>query len=260
MRASQSRETGAVLLMVLVALALLAAVAASSARLAASAIVSTKAEGALLGEQITVVSALALIAARMNGPNPLPQDGTPVALKLPDREIEVRVHAVAGLVNPNSAPRPLLVALFRTAGTQPLLAEQLADRIITKRTLAEAQGAGRAFRFASDMRRLLADQAGLWVQLRGLTTFMGANVNFDPNTAPLRLRAVAPPATLGGFDLYAGTAALESAGLYEVYISNLDPALGGVTHASVSITASGYRVVALDWPQTPLLADRNPVP
>lgn len=256
----QKPESGAVLLMVLVALALLAAVAAATARLSASAIASTKAETALLGDEIALRSALALVAARMNGPAPLPQDGTIVRLPLPDRVMEARLYAAAGLVNPNTAPRPLLIALFRSADTPPLQAERLADRIISHRSMAQAAGSKRAFVLPSDMRRLLGDQPGLWPHLRRLTTFLGANVNFDPDTAPARLKAVAPPATLDGFDLYAGAATLESAGFLEIYLRSIEPPRGGAIHVSVKIIPSGYRVVALDWPVPQSSEDRNPVP
>ena len=242
------QEAGAVLLMVLVALALLAAVAAAAARLSASALAATHAETSYLKEQLALSSALALVTARMNGPDPLPQDGTPTRLALPDRKVEARLFSVAGLVNPNTAPRPLLVALFRSNDTSPLRAEALADRVLEHRLKATSAGAGPAFRLASDMRRLLADEPELWRHLRDMTTYLGSNVNFDPSTAPPRLAVVVPAATLGSVDLYAGAATQQSSGFYELYLRDIDTSRSGTTHISLRITPTGYRVGTLDWP------------
>lgn len=245
------QEAGAVLLMVLVALALLAAVAAAAARLSASALATTRSETLLLKDQLALPSALALVAARMNGRDPLPGNGTPTRLTLPDRKLEARIFSVAGLVNPNTAPRPLLIALFRSADTPPLRAETLADRILDRRAKATSAQAGRAFLLASDLRHLLADEPALWPRLRELTTCLGANVNFDAGSAPARLAAVAPAASLGSVDLYAGAATQDSAGFYELYLRDTDPPRGGTTHVSLRITADGYQVAAIDWPLDP---------
>jgi type II secretory pathway pseudopilin PulG len=61
-------------------------------------------------------------------------DGTPRALRLFDRDIEVRIESEAGKIDLNAAPPPLLAALFRSQGMPPAEAEQLAGRVAAWRT------------------------------------------------------------------------------------------------------------------------------
>ena len=242
-------ERGAVLLMVLIALALLAAIAAAMARLSVAAISASKAEAALMAEQLALPSVLAMVAARLTGPDPVRRDGSPVALALPDRRVEVRLQPVAGLVNPNTAPQPGLVALFRTAGVPTVTATALAARVLAARSQDRPADQARAFRFPSDLRQLLADHPGLWPRLRGLVTVLGGNVNFDPGSAPPALRAMVPAASAATLDLYGGTASADSAAFYELYIRSIDPPRGGVTQVSVRFDDTGYRVVMVAWPE-----------
>ena len=108
-------EEGAVLLVVLVALALLAAMAGVALRLGQAGLHALAAEQVVAGREVLVPSALAVLGLRLGEGSDLPRDGSPVLLDLPGGRIGARVQAAEGLVGWQYWPAPEGVSLASPA-------------------------------------------------------------------------------------------------------------------------------------------------
>ncbi len=242
----KAREDGAVLLVVLVALALLAAMAGVALRLGQAGLHALAAERAVAGREVLVPSALALLGVRLGEGSDMPRNGDPVVLDLPGGRVEVRVQAAEGLVNPDHARLPILQTLFTAAGASPEQALRLARAISDARQVQALAG-------PEDVAPLFAGDQALWPKVARYFTFLGTKTTVDPMTAPAELQAALAGVTGAGVDITQG---LVMRGFYEIDLRVLAPdetvetARGLFTHVSVLRDKAGrLHVFRTDWPQ-----------
>lgn len=240
------REEGAVLLVVLMALALLAALAGIALRYGASGLHGLQAERAAFAREVMIPSTLAALGPLLDPADDFPRDGTPMALDLPGARVEVRVQAAEGLVNPAHARLPILQALLAAAGASPEQATRLASAI------SEARQA-RPMERPSDLAPLFLGDADLWPRVAPLITFLGSRTTVDPQTTPAALRPWMVAVVSAGVDL---TQTAPSRGYFEIDLRGLaadetpDTAQSLFTHVAVLRDKAGrLHVFAQDWPQ-----------
>lgn len=237
-------ESGVVLVIVLVALAILAALVAVAVNLTRSGLRAAQGEDGLFRADLLAPQILAIVATGLEGAPPLPRDGAPTVVTIGTDRVVLRVQAASGLVNPNTARPPLLTAWFGLAGLGAAESAPLVARIMARR----ADGA-RPFLERADVADLLADRPGLWPRLRAYTTVLGGAVALDPTSAPLRLQALSAAPNLGGVNLAAPGPVNGSDGFFELSFVRIDHP-ETVTRAQVLLDASGkLHLLSLNWPE-----------
>lgn len=244
---SARRESGAVLLVVLVALALLAALAGVATRLSQSGLSGLRGERAEFRRELLITSALAEIGAKLADPKGLPRDGTAIRLSLPGGLVEARVQAASGLVNPNFAGDPVLLAVMTALQATPEQAVRLTKAINAVR----AARTGMAFRDLSDLAPIFAADPDLWQRLQPYLTLLGSGRTPDLATTPPFLREALPALTPEAVDFYqVGLSA--GKGFYEITLKvvepdQTDPAMA--THVSALADArGGLKIFSVGWP------------
>jgi hypothetical protein len=242
------REDGAVLLVVLVALALLAALAGVALRLGQSGVQGLAAERVEFSREVLTRSALAVLGARLTDTGDLPRDGTPTLLTLPGGQVEARVQAAEGLVNPGYARLPILQAVLEAEGGSPEQGLRLA------RAISDARQA-RALAGPADVAPLFAADLALWPKVAPLLTYLGKRSTVDPAVAPQVLRDALAGAGNAGVDLTQGVA---QRGYFEIDLRVLAPgetlrtAKGLFSHVSVLRDRAGrFHLFSATWPQEP---------
>lgn len=245
------KERGAVLLVVLVALALLAALAGAVTRMSRSEILGLQAERAQFQRENLMHSALAKLQVDLENTTALPRDGTPTRWALPGGTVEIQVQAANGLINPNTAREPLILAVLIALQASPAQAARLASAIMA----ARAGQTEAAFRSLSEVALLFVDDPALWQRLRPYLTLLGKTQTLDPTTAPRFLQAAAPVANPAGIDFYNTGQTNGRDGYFEVSLRIVDPAAKETDHAnpllraSVLLDAQGVlHFITLDWP------------
>lgn len=234
-------EEGAVLLLVLIALALVAALAGIALRLDRAGLSGLRAEAVLFNRTLAEQSALAVVASRL-GPAPsLPRDGTPVMLTVEGEGVQVSIRAAEGLVNPAHARLPILRALFQAKGASPDQALDLARRVLAARIAGHMAG-------PRDFALVLSGDPGLWRRVAPDITFLGAAATVNASAAPPDLRAALAGIAEAGVDL---TQAPPQRGLYEIDVALIlpDGLPGPVSRHSVLQDRSlRLHPVAQSWP------------
>lgn len=176
-------ESGAILVAVLLVLTLLAGIAAALVHSGRNALLTLRAEDALLRRENALHAALASLGAALSAGQ---RDGRGFSLPVPsDVAVTANVQAVSGLINANTAPTVLLEGLLRAAGAEDQAAQ---DK-------AAALGAARKqtpFRSEADLAIFFADTPAVWQQVRPVLTVWGKADKLDPDTAP-RLALLAIP-------------------------------------------------------------------
>lgn len=246
------REEGAVLLMVLVALALLAALAGLVIRVSEADLSGLAAERAVLRREVLMDSALASLGARLPAPD-LAEDGTDVVLDLPGGRVVVRILAAAGLINPNVTRAPVLAAALAALGAAPEQAERLTRAIMAARA---GVGDGMAFADLARVKRLFAKDAELWPKVAPYLTLLGRAEVMDVAHAPAALRGVAVPQSAAEVD-FSGAGAAASQGYYEIWLHVADPVQDvadpdGRLWTRVSALAGAdhrLHILAMGWPE-----------
>jgi len=140
------RQRGFALLLVLWTLVLLALIVSG---IAASGHMESALAANLRGQAVAEAAADGAVAVALfhileSGPDQWPADGAPHRLVIGAARITVRVTDEAGLVNPNTAPRILLVALLRRLGTDPGAAMHIAAAMVDWRSPGPAPSPGGA--------------------------------------------------------------------------------------------------------------------
>jgi hypothetical protein len=245
------REGGAVLLVVLVALALLASLAGVVARISQSEIASLRADRAAFDREGLTLSAIAYLGAGLATGADIPEDGQTTTLDLPGGQVLAQVQAASGLINPNFAQQPTLIDALTALGASQVQALTLTGAI----EQARGNGADAGFRHLSDLARLFADTPDLWVKVRPYITLLGKHRTLDATTAPLALRAVAMATSLQSVDI-SGLSDQGGNGFYEIRLHVVgprdltDPDGRLWAHVTALLDRSGrLRLFALDWPQ-----------
>jgi len=246
----EGREEGAVLLMVLVALALLAALAGLVLRVSQSDLSSLAAERAAFRRDDMLQSALATLGARLPAQE-LPQDGTEFSLPVPGGRVSLRLYAAQGLINPNFTRAPVITAALAALGATPEQAERLTLAVVT------ARGAGdkMTFHSAAQVAWLFQRDADLWPKVSPYLTLLSKSATIDPVQAPLALRGIAAPQGAAEVN-FSDTGQPGSVGFYEIWLHVEDPVLDtadpkGRLWVHVSALAGRDRrlhIVARDWP------------
>lgn len=241
------REEGAVLLVVLVALALLAALSGVALRLGTSGLQGLRAERVQLATEVLAPSALAVLGAQLARPETVERDGSSLVMTLPGgARVEARVQAAEGLLNPLFARLPLIQALLKARGASPEQALRLTRAIGAAR--AEGQIAGRA-----DLAALFAAEPALWRDVSPYLTFLGRRTTVDMSTAPPELRFAVAGAAMAAVDL---SQTLGVRGYYEIDLRSLaegerpEAAAGRFMRFAVLRDRSGrMHVISVTWPQ-----------
>lgn len=244
-------EEGAVLLMVLVALALLAALAGLVVRVSESDLSTLSAERAAFRREVLVDSALASLGARLPASD-LAEDGSDVIMDLPGGRFVARILAAPGLINPNATRQPVLEAALLALGGAPEQAQRLAL------AMASARGAANRMTFASQAQvaKLFARDPDLWVKVAPYMTLMGKAQTIDITRAPLALRGVAEPGSAAEVD-FSGAGLGAGKGFYEIWLHVADPALdvsdpeGRLWIHVSALAAADHRlhILAMGWPE-----------
>ncbi|MGH7188580.1 MAG: general secretion pathway protein GspK [Acetobacteraceae bacterium] len=140
------RQRGFALLIVLWMLVLLAIVVSGIAASGhtESALASNLRNGAVAQAAADGAVAVALFHTLVSGPDHWPADGAPHVLMIGATRITVRILDQSGLVNPNTAPKALLVALLRRLGTDPGVALHIASAMVDWRSPGPAPSPGGA--------------------------------------------------------------------------------------------------------------------
>ncbi len=246
----REREDGAVLLMVLVALALLAALAGLVLRVSQSDLAGLAGERAAFAREDVIQSALATLGARLPADD-LPQDGTAFSLPLPGGSVSLRIYAAQGLINPNFTRIPALQSALAALGATPEQAERLTLALIRHRDAAN----GLSFRSMSQVAGLFHRDPDLWPKVAPYLTLLGQSFAIDPVQAPLALRNIATPRGAEEVN-FSDTGQPGTAGFYEIWLHVDDPVLDatdpeGLLWVHVSALAGRDRrlhIVARDWP------------
>lgn len=244
-------EQGAVLLMVLVALALLAALAGLVIRVSESDLSTLSAERATFRREVLMDSALATLGARLPARD-LAEDGSDVILDLPGGRVVARIMAAPGLVNPNITRQPVMAAALAALGGSPEQAERLAL------ALASARGAANSMTYAdrAQVAKVFAKDQDLWVKVAPYLTLLGKAETIDIARAPLALRGAAVPASAAEVD-FSGASLGAGKGFYEIWLHVADPALDAAdpdgrlwTHVS-ALAGADHRlhIQAMGWPE-----------
>ena len=243
-------EEGAVLLMVLVALALLAALAGLVVRVSESDLAGLGAERAAFRRNDLVQSALATLGARLPADD-LPQDGTPFSLSLPGGSVSLRVYAAQGLMNPNFTRAPVISSAMFALGATPEQAERLTLEMVAVRKRADQM----AFRSTAQVAALFQRDAELWPKVAPYFTLLGRATTIDPVTAPLALRSIIAPQSAAEVN-FSATRQAGSVGFYEIWVHVDDPVMDKTdpaeqlwTHVS-ALAGRDHRlhIVWIDWP------------
>ena len=243
-------DEGAVLLMVLVALALLAALAGLVIRVSESDLSTLSAERAAFRREVLMESAIATLGARLPASD-LAEDGSDVVLDLPGGRVVARIMAASGLINPNVTRQPVLAAALAALGASPEQSERLAA------AMAGARGAANQMAFANQAQvaKLFAKDADLWAKVAPFVTLLGKAGTIDVTRAPKPLRAVAEPGSAAEVD-FSGAALGGGKGFYEVWLHVADPVLDASdpdgrlwTHVS-ALAGTDHRlhIRAMGWP------------
>lgn len=246
------REEGAVLVVVLVALALLAALAGLVIRVADSDLASLAAERAVLQREGMLDSALALLGARLPAAD-LAEDGSPLSLPVPGGRVALRIRAASGLLNPNATRAPVLASGLAALGASPEQAARLTRAMVA----ARKAGNRMAFRSLGEVAALFNRDAGLWARVAPYLTLSGRAETLDASHAPLALRAVVAPASAAEVD-FSGAGGGAAKGFYEIWLHVEAPGLDasdpeGRLWTRVSALAGRdhrLHILALFWPQT----------
>ncbi len=243
-----NREVGAVLLVVLIALALMAALAGLVIRVSESDIASLAAERAAFRREVLMSSALATLGARLPESD-LAEDGTPVSLPVPGGVVRVRIEAATGLLNPNFSQTDTLIAALSALGASPEQAKRIGLSIASARGPASKM----AFQNMSQVARLFARDEDLWPKIAPYVTLLGKAETIDLRSAPPALRGVAAPAQVD----FSGGELLAGRGFYELWlhvedptVDAADPAGGLWTHVS-ALAGTDHRlhILSVAWPE-----------
>lgn len=246
----RSGEEGAVLLMVLVALALLAALAGLVVRVSESDLAGLAAERAAFRRDGLVQSALATLGARLPAED-LPQDGTEFSLPLPGGSVSLRVYAAHGLINPNFTRAPVISSAMFALGATPEQAERLTLALVAARKRADEM----AFRSSAQVAALFQHDADLWPKVAPYITLLGRATTIDPLQAPLPLRSIGPSQSATEVN-FSAPEQEGSVGFYEIWVHVDDPVMDETdpagrlwTHVS-ALAGRDHRlhIVWIDWP------------
>ncbi len=180
-------ENGAILLAVLLILALLAGISTALVHSGRNALLTLRAEDALLRRENALHSALASMGRVLsNSLAERPRDGVSFAMPLSaDVVVHAKVQAISGLINANTAPTVLLAGLLRAVGAEEQAAQDKAAAIDAARQLSP-------FRSKDEVATFFADSPAIWQQLRPVLTVWGKAETLNPDTAP-RLALFAIP-------------------------------------------------------------------
>ncbi len=244
-------EEGAVLLMVLVALALLAALAGLVIRVSESDLSTLSAERAAFRREVLMDSALASLGARLPASD-LAEDGSDVIMDLPGGRVVARITAAPGLVNPNSTREPVMAAALAALGGTPEQSERLALAI------ENARGAANSMTFANlaPVAKLFAKDGDLWAKVAPYITLLGKAGTIDVTQAPVLLRGVAQPHSVAEVD-FSGASLGAGKGFYEIWLHVADPVLDASdpdgrlwTHVS-ALAGADHRlhILTMGWPE-----------
>jgi general secretion pathway protein K len=256
-------ESGAILVAVLLVLTLLAGIAAALVHSGRNALLTLRAEDALLRRENALHSALASLGGVLSPPLSAGQrDGRSFTLPSPaDAVVTAKVQAISGLVNANTAPTVLIEGLLRAAGADDLTAQ---DK-------AAALGAARQqtpFRSADELAIFFADTPAIWQQVRPVLTVWGKADTLDPDTAPRLALLAIPGMTTGAADaliatrataVWAVTGRAEAELLYRPFLAGQDQGIYGfslrVGADRLASTGIGmldkdgrFHLIGLDWP------------
>lgn len=208
----RTREDGAVLLIVLLALALLSALAGLVMRVSESDLSTLAAERAVFQRDDLIQSALATLGAQLPAEY-LPQDGRAFSLLMPGGRVTLRVYAAQGLINPNFTRAPVIMAALSALGATPEQAERLTLALVAKRSSANQM----AFTSISQVELLFQREADLWPKVASYLTLLGRAATIDPLHAPLLLRSVTVPK--GAVEVNFSAAGQQgSVGFYEIWV------------------------------------------
>ncbi len=244
-------EDGAVLLMVLVALALLAALAGLVIRVSESDLSTLSAERAAFRREVLIDSAIASLGARLPSSD-LAEDGSDVVMDLPGGRVVARIFSASGLINPNATREPVMAAALAALGATPEQSQRLALAV------ASARGAANTLAFAHVTRvaAIFAKDEGLWPKVAPFITLLGKSETIDILHAPPALRGVAEPATAAEVD-FSGAGLGAGKGFYEIWLHVVDPALDTSepdgrlwTHVS-ALAGADHRlhILTMGWPE-----------
>ena len=237
----RSGEEGAVLLMVLVALALLAALAGVVVRVSESDLAGLAAERAAFRRDDLMQSALATLGARLPAED-LPQDGTPFSLPLSGGSVSLRIYVAQGLINPHFTRPPVVSAA---------VAERLTLALVAPREAADKM----AFRSSAQVAALFQRDGDLWAKIAPYITLLGRAATIDPVQAPLVLRSIVAPQSAAEVN-FSATGQAGSVGFYEIWLHVDDPVMDQAdpagrlwTHVS-ALAGRDHRlhIVWTDWP------------
>lgn len=256
-------ESGAILVAVLLVLTLLAGIAAALVHSGPNALLTLRAEDALLRRENALHSALAGLGKALSPAFAGGQrDGRSFILPSPtDAVVTAKIQSISGLINANTAPTVLLEGLLRAAGAGDLSAQ---DK-------TAALGAARQqmpFRSESELAIFFADTPALWQEVRPVLTVWGKADTLDPDTAPrLALQAI-PGMTADAADAlivsrsattWASTGRAEAELLYRPFLAGQDQGIysfslrvGADRLASTGIGMFGkdgqFHLIGMDWP------------
>jgi general secretion pathway protein K len=256
-------ESGAILVAVLLVLTLLAGIAAALVHSGRNALLTLRAEDALLRRETALHSALASLDGALSPPlwgGSQDRISFTVA-SAADAVVTAKIQAISGLINANTAPMVLLEGLLRAAAADDLTAQNK----------AAALGAARqqtAFRSADELAIFFADTPLLWQQVRTVLTVWGGADALDPDTAPRLALLAIPGMTANAADAliaaragsaWDSTGRAEAELLYRPFLAGQDQGIyafslrvGADRLASPGIGILGkdgrFHLIGLDWP------------
>jgi type II secretory pathway component PulK len=244
-------EDGAVLLLVLVALALLAALAGLVIRVSESDLSTLSAERAAFRREVLIDSALASLGARLPASD-LAEDGSDVILNLPGGRVVARIMAAPGLINPNFTRQPVIASALAALGASPEQSERLAQALVSARGAANHM----AFADPAQVAKAFVKEDDLWAKVAPFITLLGKAETIDVTRAPLVLLGAAVPDSAAEVD-FSGAGLGAGKGFYEIWLHVADPALdvsdpeGRLwTHVS-ALAGADHRlhILAMGWPE-----------
>ncbi len=109
-------------------------------------------------------------------------DGTPGLVRWAGAKIRVAIQAESGLINLNVADKDALSRLLQSAGTERAAADDLAERIVARRT-AQPGSASPPFETLDQLLQIRGMSEALFDRIAPALTVYGSG-NADPGTAP----------------------------------------------------------------------------
>lgn len=244
-------ESGAVLLIVLVALALLSALATLIIEVSKSDLSALISEQEIERRDLLIRSAMTVLGAQLPSRD-FPENGSLTRILLPGGNVIAKIQSSSGLINPNFVSQDILYDTILTLGARPDQARSLTSGIVRSR----GSNSRMVFSSFEQIARHFNDNLILWERLKPYITFLGRSETVDLARAPMALRGVAAHAASQTINLNEHIRPNDR-GYYEIWLHVEDAALDASDPAGrlwtrvSALVGTDHRlhILYLGWPE-----------